>query len=68
VRVVPDERLDKMAAVVTLKNEVLQAPAARPMDDARVEAKLRELAGTRADAWMRFVYSLDSTTRVSLPE
>ena len=68
VRVVPDERLDKMQAVVTLKNEVLQAPAARPMDDARVEAKLRELVGARADAWMRFVTSLESTPQVSLPE
>jgi 2-methylcitrate dehydratase PrpD len=68
VRVVPDERLDKMAAVVTLDNEVLQAPAARPMDDARVEAKLRELAGTRADAWKQLVYSLESTARVSLPD
>ena len=68
VRVTPDERLDKMEAVVTLKNEVLQAPAARPMDDARIEAKLRELAGARADAWMQLVYSLESTARVSLPE
>jgi 2-methylcitrate dehydratase PrpD len=68
VRVVPDERLDKMQAVVTLKNEVLQAPAARPMDDARVEAKLRELVGARADAWMRFVASLESAPKVSLPE
>jgi len=68
VRVTPDERLDKMEAVVTLKNEVLRAPAARPMDDARVEAKLRELAGPRADAWIRLVSSLESTTRVSLPE
>src|SRR5688572_8889387 len=68
VRVTPDERLDKMEAVVTLKNEVLRAPAARPMDDARVEAKLRELAGPRADAWMRLVSSLESTTKVSLPE
>ena len=68
VRVTPDERLDKMEAVVTLKNEVVRAPAARPMDDARVEAKLRELAGPRADAWMRLVSSLESTTKVSLPE
>jgi len=68
VRIEPDERLDKMAALVTLKNEVLRAPAARPMDDARVEAKLRELVGARADAWMRFVAALESTPRVSLPE
>ena len=34
------------------------------MDDARIEAKLRELAGARADEWMRFVYSLESTEKV----
>lgn len=68
VRVVPDERLDKMEAAVTLKNEVLQAPAARPMDDARVEAKLRELAGARADAWLRFAHALESAPKVSLPD
>ena len=67
VRVVPDERLDKMEAVVTLKNEVLQAPAARPMDDARIEAKLRELAGARAEGWIRFAGSLQSAETVSLP-
>jgi hypothetical protein len=37
------------------------------MDDARIEAKLRELAGFRADEWLRFVSSLESTESVSLP-
>jgi len=37
------------------------------MDDARLEAKLRSLAGPRADEWMRFVDSLESTEKVSLP-
>ncbi|HWM44900.1 MAG TPA: hypothetical protein VNP36_20880, partial [Burkholderiales bacterium] len=68
VRVVPDERLDKMEAVVTLENKILRATTARPMDDARLEAKLRELAGARADEWMRFVYSLEFTERASLPD
>jgi 2-methylcitrate dehydratase PrpD len=68
VRVVPDERLDKMAARITANHTVIEAPASKPMDDARVEAKLRELVGARADAWLRFVDSLESTPRVSLPE
>ena len=58
---VPDERLDKMAAVVTAGERVISAPASRPMDDARLEAKLRELAGPRADEWIRLVGSLEST-------
>jgi hypothetical protein len=37
------------------------------MDDARIEAKLRELAGARADQWIRFVESLESTNQVSIP-
>jgi 2-methylcitrate dehydratase PrpD len=68
VRVQPDERLDKMAAVVTADKSVIRAPASRPMDDARIEAKLRELAGPRADAWLRFVASLESAESVSLPD
>jgi 2-methylcitrate dehydratase PrpD len=67
VRAVPDERLDKMAAVITAGESVIRAPASRPMDDARIEAKLRELAGARADEWLRFVSSLESTESVSLP-
>jgi 2-methylcitrate dehydratase PrpD len=67
VRAVPDERLDKMAAVITAGETVISAPASKPMDDARIEAKLRELAGSRADEWRRFVDSLDSTKKVSLP-
>jgi 2-methylcitrate dehydratase PrpD len=68
VRLVPDERLDKMAARITAGEAVVEAPASRPMDDARVEAKLRELAGPRADAWMELVHSLESTAKVSLPQ
>ena len=54
VRVVPEGRLDKMAALITAGKTVISAPASRPLDDARLEAKLRELAGPRADAWLRF--------------
>lgn len=63
VVIVRDERLDKMAAII---ND-LRCEAARPMDDARLAAKLRELAGPRADEWMRVVGSLESAVTVSLP-
>ena len=67
VRVVPEGRLDKMAALITAGKTVISAPASRPMDDARLEAKLRELAGPRADDWIRLARSLESTQRVTLP-
>ena len=67
VRVVPDERLDKMAAVITAGETVIDAPASRPMDDARIDAKLRELAGPRAGDWKRFVDALETTERVTPP-
>lgn len=59
-----DDSLDKMAARV----EGIDAPAARLLDDAGIEAKLRELAGARADAWLRFAASLESAEQVSLAE
>ena len=68
VRVVRDESLDKMAATITPGSRTIRAPAAKPMDDARIEAKLRELAGARADAWLRFVAELESAKSVSLPD
>lgn len=64
VHIVRDDTLDKMAAVVN----GIAAPAARPMDDARIDAKLRELAGPRAEAWRRLVDSLESVDKVSLPD
>lgn len=67
VRVVPDERLDKMAAMIAAGNSLISAPASRSMDDARIEAKLRELTGSRADEWIRFVGSLESTENVTPP-
>lgn len=67
VRVVPEARLDKMAALVTVGKTVFSAPASKPLDDARLEAKLRELAGPRADEWMRLVGSLESTPKVAIP-
>jgi len=67
VRVVPEGRLDKMAALVTAGKTVISAPASKPLDDARIEAKLRELAGPRADAWIRLVGSLESSPKVAIP-
>ena len=67
VRVAPEGRLDKMAALMTAGKTVISAPAAKPLDDARLEAKLRELAGPGADAWLRLARSLESADRVALP-
>jgi 2-methylcitrate dehydratase PrpD len=67
VRVVPEKRLDKMAALITAGKSVISAPASKPLDDARLEAKLRELAGESADAWLRLARSLEATDRVALP-
>ena len=67
VRVVPEGRLDKMAALITAGKTVISAPAAKPLDDIRLEAKLRELAGPAAEHWIRFVATLDSADRVVVP-
>ena len=67
VRVVPEGRLDKMAALITAGKAVISAPASKPLDDARLEAKLRDLAGPRAEEWIRLVGSLESTGRVAIP-
>jgi 2-methylcitrate dehydratase PrpD len=63
VRIVRDESLDKMAAIVNGH----RVETSRPMDDARIEAKLRELAGPRAEDWLRFVRSLETAEKVTLP-
>jgi 2-methylcitrate dehydratase PrpD len=68
VRVQADAALDKMAAVVTAGGKTIQARAARVLDDAGIEAKLAELAGKRADGWLRFADSLESAKRVVLPD
>jgi 2-methylcitrate dehydratase PrpD len=67
VHVVADAKLDKMAAVLVAGAATIDAPASRPMDDERLEAKFRELAGSRADAWLRFIQSLETLEAVSLP-
>ncbi len=55
VKLVPDAALDKMAAVVSR----FEARRSRPMDDARLEAKFRELAGARAPELIRTIAELD---------
>jgi hypothetical protein len=65
--VVPERRLDKMAALITAGETVISAPASRRMDEVRLEAKLRELAGPGAEAWIRLVGALDAADRVVLP-
>ena len=67
VRIVRDDALDRMAASLRLGARTIAAPAAAPMDDARLEAKLRELAGAPAGAWLRFVSGLESSHQVSFP-
>lgn len=67
VRIVRDDSLDKMAARIECGGRVIEAPASRRMDDARIEAKLRELAGPKADDWLRFVAALETAERVRLP-
>jgi 2-methylcitrate dehydratase PrpD len=67
VRVLPDPSLDKMAARIRAGTESFEAPASRPMDDARLEAKFRGLAGGRACTLLDTVRSLERVQRVSLP-
>ncbi|HKQ28119.1 MAG TPA: MmgE/PrpD family protein, partial [Burkholderiales bacterium] len=67
VQVIADQKLDNMAAVVVAGTARIEAPASRPMDDARLEAKFRELAGSRAETWLAFIRSLDTLEAVSLP-
>jgi hypothetical protein len=57
-----------MSAVVTAGGTPIRALTSRPMDDARIEAKLRELAGARADDWLRFASALETVESVSLPD
>ena len=55
VKLVPDAALDKMEAVVSK----FEARRSRPMDDARLEAKFRELAGAGAHELIRTIAELD---------
>ena len=59
VRVMADDRLDKMAAVITHGEIIVRAEAAKPIDDARLEAKFRELAGPQAEELLALVRALE---------
>ena len=67
VSIVRDDTLDKMAAVIDDGRTALRVDAARRLDDARLEAKFREQAGARAEAWLRFVSALESQAVAALP-
>lgn len=67
IRVVPDTSLDKMAARVGMDAITIEAPAARPMDDASLEAKFTSLAGARAPLLLETIRSLETLQRVSPP-
>jgi 2-methylcitrate dehydratase PrpD len=67
VRVAPDPSLDKMAARIRTEAASFEAPASRPMDEARLEAKLRSIAGARASELLQTVRVLETLPRVSLP-
>jgi 2-methylcitrate dehydratase PrpD len=67
VRVAPDPSLDKMAACIRTDAASFEAPASRPMDEARLEAKLRSLAGPRATHLLETVRTLEALSQVSLP-
>jgi 2-methylcitrate dehydratase PrpD len=64
IRVAPEPMLDKMAARILAPGVRIEAPAARPMDDARLEAKLRELAGAHAARLAPTIGALESLERV----
>jgi len=67
VSIARDDSLDKMAAVIEHGGGALRMDAPRRMDDARLEAKFREQAGAQAQAWLRFVRSLESQAAAALP-
>lgn len=68
VSVISDDRLNKMAAIITGGRTTVRVLESKPMDDSMLEAKFRELAGAHADEWVRFIYTLNSLERASLPE
>jgi 2-methylcitrate dehydratase PrpD len=67
IAVAPDSSLDKMAARIRADAAIIEAPASRPMDDARLEAKFARLAGAQAPRLLETVRSLEAREHVSLP-
>jgi 2-methylcitrate dehydratase PrpD len=67
VSVLPDPSLDKMAARVSAGAASISAPASRPMDDARLEAKFRSLAGKNAEPLLEMLRAMDASDPFSPP-
>lgn len=67
VSVVPDPSLDKMAASIVAGPLSIDAPAPRAMDDARLEAKVRALAGVRAAQILESVGSIEALAAFAPP-
>jgi 2-methylcitrate dehydratase PrpD len=67
VSVVADASLDKMAAAISAAGASIAAPASRPMDDARLEAKFRELTGEEGAQLFKRVAVLDALQPFSPP-
>ena len=67
VSLAPDPSLDKMAAALVAGTARIEAPAARPLDDARLDAKFQELAGSHAAAWRSLLEPLERLDAVSMP-
>ena len=67
IRVAADAGLDKMAARIRLGSASVEAPASRPMDDARLEAKFMRLAGAQGPRLVQAVRLLETQDMVSLP-
>lgn len=67
VSVVPDPRLDKMAAFILAGPLSIDAPAPRAMDDTRLEAKIRGLARLRAQQLLESVGSIETLEAFTAP-
>jgi hypothetical protein len=64
----PEDSLDKMAAILSDGTTTIRASAPKPLDDAHIAAKLREEAGVRSHRWAGFVDRLESLDKAALPE
>lgn len=67
VSVVVDASLDKMAARIAAGPRTIDAPAPRAMDQARLEAKVRGLAGVRAKRILESVGSIEALQAFTAP-
>jgi 2-methylcitrate dehydratase PrpD len=66
IGVAAEPSLDKMAARIRLAAASVEAPAARTLDDARLEAKFARLGGAQAARILETIRSLETQQHVSL--